>query len=103
MITNIGYKSYVVFAVINFVTIPFVYFCFPETSKLPLEAVDLLFADRDGQRPSIWRVVKDSTDAVFMENIKKELAERAEARAMNEGIVDAAKQETAVELENVRV
>ncbi|QGA18550.1 hypothetical protein EYB26_006235 [Talaromyces marneffei] len=103
MITNIGYKSYIVFAVINFVTIPVVYFCFPETSKLPLEAVDLLFANRDGQRPGIWRVVKDSTDPAFMENIKKELAERAEARTINEKIVDAAKQEKAVELENVSV
>lgn len=103
MITNIGYKSYIVFAVINFVTVPLVYFCFPETSKLPLEAVDLLFADRDGQRPSIWRVVKDSKDPAFMENIKKELAERAEARAMNEQIVDAAKQERAVEVENTKV
>jgi MFS family permease len=102
MITNIGYKSYVVFAVINFVTIPLVYFFFPETSKLPLEAVDLLFADRDGQRPSIWRVVKESTDPVFMENIKKELAERVEARAMNEEIV-AAKLGKAVELEAVHV
>lgn len=103
MITNIGYKSYIVFAVINFVTIPLVYFCFPETSKLPLEAVDLLFADRDGHRPSIWRVVKDSTDQAFMENIKKELVERAETRALNENIVDAAKQEKAVELEDIHV
>src|ERR1700744_3914925 len=39
MITNIGYKSYIVFAVINFATVPFVYFCFPETSKMPLEAI----------------------------------------------------------------
>jgi hypothetical protein len=48
-------------------------------------------------------VVKDSTDPAFMENIKKEVAERAEARAMNEESVDAAKQERPVELENVKV
>lgn len=37
MITSIGYKSYIVFAVINFVTVPVVWFCYPETSRLPLE------------------------------------------------------------------
>jgi sugar porter (SP) family MFS transporter len=100
MITNIGYKSYIVFAVINFFTIPIVYFCFPETSKLPLEAVDLLFADRDGKRPSIFQVVKDSTNKEFMETVTKELAERADLRAENEGIVSATKERT-VELENV--
>ena len=30
MITSIGYKSYIVFAIFNFVTIPIVYFFYPE-------------------------------------------------------------------------
>jgi len=83
MITNIGYKSYIVFAVINFVTVPIVYFTFPETSRLPLEAVDLLFADRDGERPSIFRVVRDSRDKTFMAEIDRTLEERARQRAEN--------------------
>ncbi|KAK1023572.1 hypothetical protein LTS16_024762 [Friedmanniomyces endolithicus] len=78
MITNIGYKSYIVFAIINFVTVPFVYLFYPETSQLPLEAVDLLFADREnGQRPSIRQVVKDSTDKAFMAEVHATLQERA--------------------------
>ncbi|KAK0800183.1 hypothetical protein LTR75_008977 [Friedmanniomyces endolithicus] len=78
MITNIGYKSYIVFAIINFVTVPFVYFFYPETSQLPLEAVDLLFADRqNGQRPSIRQVVKDSIDKAFMAEVHATLQERA--------------------------
>ncbi|TKA77217.1 hypothetical protein B0A55_02569 [Friedmanniomyces simplex] len=78
MITNIGYKSYIVFAIINFITIPFVYFFYPETSRLPLEAVDLLFADREnGQRPSILRVVRDSTNKAFMAEVNATLEERA--------------------------
>jgi len=98
MITKIGYKSYIVFAIINFVTVPFVslllickltqfanatarrqvYFFYPETSQLPLEAVDLLFADRDNrQRPSIRQVVKDSTDKAFMAEVHATLQERA--------------------------
>ena len=91
MITNIGYKSYIVFAVINLVTIPCVYFFYPETLKMPLEAVDLLFADRDGSRPSIFRVVKDSTNREFKASLEKALQERAMLRAANEGIVDMSK------------
>ncbi|KAK4570084.1 hypothetical protein LTR86_003054 [Recurvomyces mirabilis] len=81
MITNIGYKSYIVFAVINFVTVPVVYFFYPETARLPLEAVDLLFADRNGQRPSIFQVVRDSKDPVFMAEVNATLEERARSSA----------------------
>jgi len=99
MITNIGYQSYIVFAVINFVTVPIVYFTYPETSRLPLEAVDLLFADRNGQRPSIFRVVKDSRNKTFIAGITEKLEERARARADS---VTVGKTE-AVELENVHL
>jgi len=81
MITNIGYQSYIVFAVINFVTVPFVYFFYPETSRMPLEAVDLLFADREGKRPSIFRVVRDSKNKAFIAEIDATLQERAKQRA----------------------
>ncbi|KAK4961309.1 hypothetical protein LTR10_001799 [Elasticomyces elasticus] len=78
MITNIGYKSYIVFAIVNFVTVPFVYFLYPETSRLPLEAVDLLFADRSGgRRPNILEVVRDSTNEAFMADVQATLEERA--------------------------
>lgn len=91
MITNIGYQSYIVFAVINFVTIPVVYFCYPETCGMPLEAVDLLFADRDGQRPSIFRVVRDSRSKAFIAEIEATLQERARLGADNVGIIEAEK------------
>ncbi|KAJ5157730.1 hexose carrier protein [Penicillium canariense] len=81
MITSIGYKSYIVFAVINFTCVPLVYFTYPETSQLPLEAIDLFFADRDGKRPSIWRVVQDSTNKEFVAEIERQLQERAASRA----------------------
>jgi hypothetical protein len=104
MITNIGYKSYIVFAVFNFVTVPIVYFTYPvsvlktasafrqlcgwfqgmrtdnvgqETCGLPLEAVDLLFADRDGKRPSIFRVARESRNKEYLASIKLTLQERA--------------------------
>ncbi|KAJ5591948.1 hexose carrier protein [Penicillium hispanicum] len=81
MITNIGYKCYIVFAIINFATVPLVYFCFPETRKMPLEAIDLFFADRNGERPSLWRVVRDSTNKEFVAGVERQLQERARYRA----------------------
>jgi MFS family permease len=92
MISNIGYKSYILFGIFNFATIPLVYFFFPETSQRPLEAIDLLFEDRDGKRPSIFRVVKDSADPEYRRKIDEELAERSQLREKNETIVESAKQ-----------
>ena len=94
MITNIGYKSYIVFAVINFVTIPCVYFFYPETLKMPLEAVDLLFADRDGRRPSIRKVVKDSTNAQFKGDMERALHERARLSIVDGDMVGRGKGQT---------
>ncbi|KAK9333381.1 general substrate transporter [Lipomyces starkeyi] len=91
MINNIVYKSYIVFALFNFVTIPVVYFFFPETAQRPLEMVDLLFADRDGKRPSMLRVVRDSTKKKFVAEMGVALAQRTKAREENERIVDEAK------------
>lgn len=91
LITNIGYKSYIIFAVVNFVTIPVVWFFFPETSQLPLEAIDLLFADRDGKRPSIFQVVRDSRNKEFMAKIEASLQEHARARAENAVIIEQEK------------
>lgn len=47
---NIGYKTYIIFAVFNFITAIIVWCFYPETSYLNLESVDLLFLpdeDRD--------------------------------------------------------
>lgn len=43
MITNIGYGTYFIFATCITLSIPFVYFCLPETKGLSLEEVDVLF------------------------------------------------------------
>lgn len=96
MISSIGYKSYIVFAAINVATIPIVYFFFVETPKLPLEAVDLLFADRDGKRPSILQVVRDSKNKEYMAGIVSRLHQEAEIQVgyksdMKEDVVFAEK------------
>jgi sugar porter (SP) family MFS transporter len=42
---NIGYRTYIIFAVFNSAWVPIIYFFFPETKGLELEDVDRLFAD----------------------------------------------------------
>ncbi|WWD22915.1 hypothetical protein CI109_107410 [Kwoniella shandongensis] len=50
---NIGYKFYIIFAVINAAFLPPIYFFYPETKGLSLEAVDLLFSmPHNGHRPA---------------------------------------------------
>jgi MFS family permease len=48
-IANIGYRTYIVFGILNACWIPIIYFFFPETKGLELEDVDRLFA-KDGGR-----------------------------------------------------
>ncbi|KAL2798627.1 general substrate transporter [Aspergillus keveii] len=43
---NIGWRTFVIFAVLNAVFIPMVYFFYPETKGLELEDIPLLFAKR---------------------------------------------------------
>jgi len=40
---NIGYQTYIIFAVINFAIVPSVYFFFPETAYRSLEEMDEIF------------------------------------------------------------
>ncbi|WVQ99143.1 hypothetical protein IAU59_006275 [Kwoniella sp. CBS 9459] len=42
-IKSIGYKTYIYFCVFNACFIPMIYFLYPETAKLSLEQIDLLF------------------------------------------------------------
>lgn len=80
MITNTGYKSYIIFAAINLAAIPMVYFFFPETARLPLETVDLLFSPMDdGSQPGILRVVRRSTSKDFVTAINLQLNEHTVA------------------------
>ncbi|KAK3703317.1 hypothetical protein LTR37_014529 [Vermiconidia calcicola] len=43
MFTNIGYQTYIVFAVCNAVIVPTIYFLYPETGARSLEEVDMVF------------------------------------------------------------
>lgn len=54
-IANIGWQTYIIFAVFNFSFIPIIYLFFPETKRLSLELVDLAFMD--GTMSPVKRVV----------------------------------------------
>jgi hypothetical protein len=44
-ISNIGWKTYIIFAVFNATWVPIVYFFFPETKGMELEEVDKMFSN----------------------------------------------------------
>lgn len=43
-IDNIGWRTYIIFAVLNACWVPIIFLFFPETKGLELEAVDALFS-----------------------------------------------------------
>ncbi len=53
---------------------------------MSLEAVDLLFADRDGKRPSIFRVVRDSRSKEFLAKMESTLQELARERGVEKEV-----------------
>ncbi|KAK9386644.1 general substrate transporter [Lipomyces mesembrius] len=56
-IENIGYRTYIIFAIFNVCFLPIVWFWFKETKGLSLEDIDLLFADE--QALEMYRVMVD--------------------------------------------
>lgn len=55
---NIGYRTYIIFAVFNFVIVPVVYFFYPETGFRSLEEIGVIFYNAS-QQPKPWlNVVK---------------------------------------------
>ncbi|KAF2009723.1 putative Myo-inositol transporter 1 [Aaosphaeria arxii CBS 175.79] len=53
LINNLQWKGYLIFMILNFLFVPFVYFCFPETSNLTLEEIDYLFYGKHAVKHSV--------------------------------------------------
>ncbi|KAM0212468.1 hypothetical protein ACHAQD_009769 [Fusarium lateritium] len=70
-IENIGWRTYIIFAVLNALWVPLIFLFFPETKGLELEDVDHLFGGED-----IIRTVDEKTDTavVMMESVDKSAA-----------------------------
>lgn len=59
MVSNIGWGTYLFFGAVNFVSIPFIYFFYPETSHRTLEEIDLIFAKGYTEKMSYVRAAKE--------------------------------------------
>ena len=60
-VQNIGYKFYIIFAIINACFLPPIYFFYPETKGLSLEAVDLMFSkDHHGETNATFDEAKEN-------------------------------------------
>ncbi|KAI7855212.1 general substrate transporter [Circinella umbellata] len=58
-IANIGYGIYVIFAILNFLFIPIIYFYFPETKGRSLEEMDVVFAKANAEGVSPVKMAFD--------------------------------------------
>jgi hypothetical protein len=97
---NIGYKTYIIFAVFNLVCAVIVWLFYPETMGLTLESIDLLFIKDDDEEDEDGHVA-DSSKRFYQrlqwwvvpkawEAVKKSKAERAAAASGNkDGVVEA--------------
>ena len=83
-ITNIGWRTYLIFAVFNLSYVPIVYFFFPETSGLTLEMVDLAFMDETKspvkRAAEIRKLLKANQHVTLAQEIneKMDIAERTD-------------------------
>jgi hypothetical protein len=61
-ISNIGWRTYIIFAVCNLAFVPMVYFLFPETAGFTLESIDLCFMDKTTtpvkRANELWKAMK---------------------------------------------
>jgi hypothetical protein len=58
MFTNITYKTYAFYAVMNFVIVPSIYFFYPETGSRSLEEIDMIFESATTQGSPWFSAVK---------------------------------------------
>lgn len=87
---NIGAYTYTIFAAINLLLVPAVFFFYPETSGRTLEEMDLIFEKSNPWKP--WEVVKIAKDfpheyqnGTFVDDIEKASASHAEN--VNTGVI----------------
>lgn len=59
---NIGYRTYIIFAVFNLAIVPVIYFFYPETGFRSLEEIDVIFYNANHQPKPSLNVVKIAAD-----------------------------------------
>lgn len=84
MITNIGWGTYLFFAVVNACFLPLIYFTYPETARRSLEEIDIIFAK--GYCENIG-YVRAARELEFLTD------EGVDAKAREYGLVDEVEEE----------
>lgn len=79
MITNIGWGTYLFFAVMNACFIPFIWFFYPETANRSLEEIDIIFAKGNVENMSY---VKAAAEMPFLTDAE------VESEALRYGLID---------------
>ncbi|KAJ5102490.1 hypothetical protein N7532_003019 [Penicillium argentinense] len=78
-IDNIGWRTYIIFAVFNLAFVPMIYFLYPETAGFSLEAVDLTFMDRTKspvkKADELWKSIRRGQQVTLTEEVDQK-AER---------------------------
>ncbi|KAI0602934.1 general substrate transporter [Biscogniauxia sp. FL1348] len=87
MIANIGWGTYLFFAVVNACFLPIIYFFYPETARRSLEEIDIIFAKGFVENKSYVSAAKElpllSDEEVEQEALKYGLIETAARGAIN--------------------
>ncbi|KAK7756223.1 hypothetical protein SLS62_001816 [Diatrype stigma] len=87
MIANIGWGTYLFFAVVNFSFLPIIYWFYPETARRSLEEIDIIFAKGHVEKKSYVQAAKElpllSDEQVEQEALKYGLIDTAARGAMH--------------------
>ncbi|KAI1344230.1 general substrate transporter [Xylariaceae sp. FL0016] len=87
MISNIGWGTYLFFAVVNACFLPVIYFFYPETARRSLEEIDIIFAKGHVENMSYVKAAKElpllSDEEVEQEALRYGLIDTAARGALN--------------------
>ncbi|KAI0426714.1 general substrate transporter [Xylaria sp. FL1042] len=101
VVTNIGWGTFLFFAVLNATFLPTIYFFYPETARRSLEEIDIIFAKGNVEKMSYIKAAKElpflTDEEVEQEALKYGLLDTAARGAINGGIHN--RQKGAVEVD----
>jgi hypothetical protein len=75
LINAVGFWIFIIFALINLFMIIPIWLFYPETARIPLEDLDMLFASRS---PLVWRAKREFAEIKTNSDLSQRTAERAE-------------------------
>ncbi|KAF9263859.1 general substrate transporter [Marasmius fiardii PR-910] len=81
ILNRLQWKAYLIFVVTNALFVPLVYFCYPETTRLSLEEIDLIFLKPNPVKASLdrsWLVRGDLETPPFLSEKERASEERLE-------------------------